>query len=82
MIDRKICKNCSKYHAKIKSKTKHEKVCVLSKDDSSDDEDPENMALVPTQRSSYSTCVGSDIEIILDLPEWLKSPWTADDASE
>ena len=95
-IEKRICKDCFKYHATVKSLTAHKKVCSKKKhkktsqavsvflttesssSDSSDNEsilDQENLEIVAV-RPKFSVIVAdSFVEKIVDLKEWLKTPW-------
>ena len=95
-IEKRICKDCFKYHANVKSLTAHKKVCSKKKhkktsqavsvfltdesssSDSSDNEsilDQENLEIVVV-RPTFSVIVADSlVEKIVDLKEWLKTPW-------
>ena len=44
-------------------------------DDDSSDDNYDDSGVDNHLRPTYSTSAGMDIEVILDLPEWLKTPW-------
>ena len=105
-VEKRICKNCGKYHATIKSLSCHKKLCKpkkkktvvqrnLVEDSSSDEEEERDTNLnsvssdeadevsepeeIESLRPKFSVAVAdSFVERILDLKEWLKSPWSED----
>ena len=110
-IEKRICKQCGKYHATIKSLGLHKKLCKISRkkprkqrnflDEESVSEDEEvpvaNLNSVSSDeaesdddgcgllqdiesvRPRFSVAVAdSFVERILDIKEWLKSPWSED----
>ena len=82
----------SNIHQNIKSRYIKQKIAIASpsmvhiaiaseSDSSSDDSDFEEITdsqLDSCRPSSYTTA-GTDIEIITDLPEWMKCPWIEED---
>lgn len=90
-IDKRICQSCKRYHSSVKSLKLHNTLCKIPRkkplekntiieDDSEEEEEEsdEDDDLVYTRPAYSRALTASGIEVILNMREWIKSPWESE----